>query len=511
VAGVRPAWLAALALAIAAAFDPLTYLLLFPLLVVALIAAIARLSWVGVRRALVLLAVPPALLMPWSARLLHHPALAVLGIGQSRAGLQAPRLHPIDILLLHPGGPGMPPTWLDAVVVVAALAGLLQLTRPGPAWFGWLLALDGLIVGVLVARANLRVPGAAASLPGWPGMATALIGAGLLMSVAVAGARLRARLAQTDFGWRQPVAVVLAGAAALTPLAAAAVWVAHGTGRLLRSNSSALLPPFVAAESSAHDQARTVALQPVAGGGVSYTMLRDREAQLGDADLPPDPRQVQVVDAAVADLAAGIGQTAATELAHAGIRYVLVPKSADADLGARIAAGGGVLPQNPTDNWRVWEVQATAGRLAIASVGNDDWQLPPDPVGVGKHAAPVKVPFAPGARQLVLAEAPSAAWQAIAGGGRRGTPLAATTVDGMQAFALPTTAVDVVVSRAPDRRADWLTFELVALAVVLLGAVPGGRRAAEQQRPGRLGEPDAVEPPPTDDGSNTAEPRRVRA
>ena len=171
VAGVRPAWLAALALAIAAAFDPLTYLLLFPLLAVALIAAIVRLSWVGVRRALVLLAVPPALLMPWSARLLHHPALAVLGVGQPRAGLQAPRLHPIDVLLLHPGGPGMPPTWLDVVVVVAALAGLLQLTRPGPAWLGWLLALDGLIGGVLVARANVGFLARTAACPAgraWP-------------------------------------------------------------------------------------------------------------------------------------------------------------------------------------------------------------------------------------------------------------------------------------------------------------------------------------------------------
>ena len=48
------------------------------------------------------------------------------------------------------GGPGMPPTWLDAVVVLAALAGLLQLTRPGPARLGWLIAIDAVVGGVLV-------------------------------------------------------------------------------------------------------------------------------------------------------------------------------------------------------------------------------------------------------------------------------------------------------------------------------------------------------------------------
>jgi len=34
----------------------------------------------------------------------------------------------------------------------------------------------------------------------------------------------------------------------------------------------------------------------------------------------------------------------------------------------------------------------------------------------------------------------------------------------------------------PDRRADWLLFQLVALLVVLLGAVPAGRRAAAEVR-----------------------------
>ncbi len=173
------------------------------------------------------------------------------------------------------------------------------------------------------------------------------------------------------------------------------------------------------------------------------------------------PGQVAVVDAAVADLAAGVGQRAATELSHAGIRYVLVPESADAGLGARIAAGGGVLPQNTSRGWRVWEVQANAGRLAIAATGDDDWQLPGDPVGVGRDAPPLQIPFSLGSRVLVLTEAPSrrgrprrsprrgrperwapserpvsSARSAQVAGCRcrPGTPLASTTLDGMQAF-----------------------------------------------------------------------------
>ena len=515
VLGVRPAWPAALMLAFGTAFDPMLFVLLAPLLALALLISIVRLSWVGVRRAIVVIALPPALLLPWSARLWHHPTLLVLGVGQPRSGMQSSQLPALDMLLLHPGGPGLPPIWLDAVVVLAALAGLLQLTRPGPAMLGWLLAIDALVGGLLVARVHARVPGGTQEFAGWPGIATAVLGVGLLMSVAVAGARLRARLAQTNFGWRQLVAFVLTVAAPATPLVAAFAWIAAGTGPTLRAGAVAILPPFVAAESAAHDQSRTVVLSPAAGGAVDYTVLRDRGSQLGDGDLPPDPVQVRVVDAAVADLAAGVGQRAATELAHAGIRYVLVPVSADANLGAKIAAGGGVLPQNTSKGWRVWEVEAKAGRVAIAPAGDDDWQLPADPVAVAQDAPALKIPFSLSQRLLVLAEAPSSAWRAVAVGettgvgavgavgtagqlgvvgagsdanlsadarkqrAAAGTPLAASTANGLQAFVLPTTAADVVVFRTPDRRTDWLVFELVLLLIGLLGAVPAGGRPTQ--------------------------------
>ena len=55
----------------------------------------------------------------------------------------------------------------------------------------------------------------------------------------------------------------------------------------------------------------------------------------------------------------------------------------------------------------------------------------------------------------------------------------------MQAFTLPTTAANVVVFRSPDRRADWLLFELVVLLVALLGAIPASGRAGGQRRSGR--------------------------
>ncbi|HEX7106180.1 MAG TPA: glycosyltransferase, partial [Acidothermaceae bacterium] len=501
--GLRAAWVAAVPLTIATAFDPTAYLLLGAVIFIALVWALARRAFLRAGRALVLLAAPPVLLLPWTARLVDHPALVVAGVGQVSPGLQSPDLAPINVLLMHPGGPGMPPVWLEAVVVLAGLAGLLQLTRPGPARLGWLLAVVGVVGGLIVTHLRVSVPsgtGPVVAMPGWPGAATTLVGAGLLMAAAVAGARLRDRLSAASFGWRQPVALLITVAAVATPVAAAALWLNRGVGPLLRSGGAEVLPAFVRDADASRGQPRTIVLRPPTAlplgvptssaptDTVTYALLRDRSPRLGDGDLPPDPGQVALLDTAVADLAGGFGRRAATELAHAGVRYVLTPERDDAGLATRIATAGGLLPKTHDGGWVVWQVQTDAGRLAIATEGDDTWRLADGSGAVGKDSPPITVPYAPNPRLLVLAEAPSANWRAVAIGatGNARVPLAATTIEGMQAFALPTAGGQVVVQRAPDQRANWLVFQLVALLVVLGAAIPSGRRS-DRRGPGRRG------------------------
>jgi len=492
--------------------------LLGTIVFISVVWALAQRAFVRAGGALVLLVVPPVLLLPWSARLIAHPALIVAGVGQVSPGLQSRELAPIDVLLLHPGGPGMPPVWLEAVVVLAGFAGLLQLTRPGPARLGWLVALVGLVGGLVVAHVRVSVPsgtGTAVAVPGWPGTATAVIGAGLLMAAAVAGARLRARLSAANFGWRQPLALLMTAAAVATPIAAGVLWLGRGAGPLLSDGSTEVLPAFVRDASASRGQPRTVVLRPptalpvgvptsseassdaLSSDTVTYALLRDRSPRLGDADLPPDPEQVALLDTAIADLAGGFGQRAATALAHAGVRYVLTPQSDDGGLGTRMATAGGLLPKTTDGGWTVWQLQTDAGRLAIATQGDDTWRLADSAGVVGRHSDPITVPYAPNPRLLVLAEAPSPNWRAVAIGATKGAqvPLATTTLDGMQAFELPTSGGQIVVDRAPDRRADWLVFELVTLLVVIGAAIPSGRRVGQHgagggRRAGESGQAD---------------------
>jgi hypothetical protein len=279
---------------------------------------------------------------------------------------------------------------------------------------------------------------------------------------------------------------------------AAALWLVRGTGSLLQAGAPGVLPAFVTDPSASRDQPRTIVLRPASASEpaersgpadgdatISYALLRGRSAQLGDADLAPDPDQVRVVDAAVADLAGGFGARAATALAHAGIRYVVVPVAGDGGLGNTIAAGGGLALKATDAGWRVWQVQSGAGRIAVALPGQPDWRLPDTAGAVGKHVSPVSVPYAPMSRMLVLAEAPSPRWKADVVGATGRTPLKPAVVEGMQAFVLDAGSPDVVLYREPDARGRWLIAELVVVIVVVTGALPSATRRADQQRPRR--------------------------
>ena len=157
--------------------------------------------------------VPPVLLLPWLPALVAEPQLLLLEAGLPGPGLSEPDLDGLDLLLLHPGGPGLPP------LVARRRAGARRAGRPAAAGrrrlvlLGWLVALarpgrragaepdDGHRADAGDAGARLaRAARAASPAPGW-------------CVAAVAGAAgARARVAGASFGWRQPGRAGRAGA-----------------------------------------------------------------------------------------------------------------------------------------------------------------------------------------------------------------------------------------------------------------------------------------------------------
>ncbi len=129
--------------------------------------------------------VPLVLLLPWILDLAAHPAWLFLEAGVARPGLATPGLAARSLLLLSPGGPGLPPYWVTAGVALAAAAALaLASGRRAPLVLaGWVVAVTGLIVaGLGEPHQPSPMPGRPVRSQAWPGPALAVAGAGLLLA-----------------------------------------------------------------------------------------------------------------------------------------------------------------------------------------------------------------------------------------------------------------------------------------------------------------------------------------
>src|SRR5262249_46254612 len=143
-----------------------------------------------VRNLAIVVLSPPVLLLPWSIQVLVHPSQLLVEAGLPQPGLAALKLPAKSLLLLSPGGPGLPPYWASAALVLTALAALLAARRLRLIVSGWIVALRGFAPALLASRVTVTQAGGQPVTP-WPGVALAVAAAGLLLAAAAAADTLR--------------------------------------------------------------------------------------------------------------------------------------------------------------------------------------------------------------------------------------------------------------------------------------------------------------------------------
>ncbi len=475
----RAAWAAGLLVAVAAAFVPLAW----PIAVVAALGAAAAWRWLG--RATVISAgivalVPAAVLAPWSFHLLASPSLFFLEAGIQRPGLAAAGLRPGSLLLLSPGGPGLPPAWVTAGLVLTALGALLARRRMVLVQAGWGIAVGGLAIALAVSRVRVTVPGGGVQVSAWPGLAIVIAAAGLLVAAtplaewavrAFAQAKNAAAGRLTDISSRRLPALAGLAVAASAPVLAAGYWLATGVGGPIAAAEPQILPAFVAASSSGPDQTRTLVLRQE-GGVLTYTVLRSTDPVLGEPELTPAASSTKALDGVVASLdAAASGDEGNTgqALSQFDIAYVLLPDPADESLVHQIDGAAGLMPLTQLSAYDLWQV---AGAVARARVINADGGVTPVPSG----SIGVNTIIAPGTSgTLVLAEA-AGGWSATLNG-RPLTHLADPVGGWAQGFVLPSGGGRLVITRNETARDVGLALEAAAVLIVFALALPGTRSA----------------------------------
>ena len=515
----RAAWAAGLLTAVTAAFVPLAW----PVVVIAAVAATAAWSWLGPRTVLnawIVAVVPGVLLIPWTFHLVTSPSAFFAEAGLVRPGLAAAALRPGSLLLLSPGGPGLPPAWVTAGLVLPAFAALFVRRRTVLVYAGWGIALGGLILALAVSRATVTPPQGGVAVSAWPGLAIAIAAAGLLLAatplievigralVGQAGAgpagtgQAGAGRADTDRSgrpaWRFAASVAGLAAVVSAPALAAGYWLANGLGGPVTAAGVPILPAFVAASAAGPDRARTLVLRQDAGT-LSYAVLRAADPVPGEPELAETAASRNAMENVVASLpAAGSGDAGDTgrALSQFGIGYVLLADPAGQPLAGQLNAAAGMQPLTRSSSYDLWQVSGTVARARVVTPSGAAVAVPSGPVGVNAKLAPGT------SGTLVLAEA-AGGWSASLDG-KPLTPLAAPVDGWAQGFTLPAGGGHLVITRNETARNLSLAAEVAALFVVVVLALPGSRssvpapaapRAEGARRARRPGRRHPVGPP----------------
>jgi len=476
----RAAWAAGLLTGVTAAFVPLAW----PVAVIAALAATAAWSWLGARtviNAWIIAVVPAVLLIPWTIHLVTSPSAFFGEAGVVRPGLAAASLRPASLLLLGPGGPGLPPVWVTAGLVLPAFVALLIRRRPALVYAGWGIALGGLVLALVVSRALITPPQGGAAVSAWPGLAVAIAAAGLLLAATPLIETIgRALSGQTGRGptqdagrpgWRLPVAVAGLAAVVSAPALAAGYWLANGLDGPVTAAGTPILPPFVAASSAGPQQTRTLVLRQQ-GGTLSYAIVRAADPLPGEPELTETASARNAMAGVVASLsAAGSGDAGDTGLALSrfDVGYVLMPAPADQALAGQLDAAAGLQPLTSSSSYDLWQVAGTVARARVITPAGTTIPVPSGPVGVNTVLAPGT------AGTLVLAEA-AGGWSATLGG-KPLAPLAAPVDGWAQGFTLPAGGGRLVITRPETARNLSLGVEAAAVLVAFVLALPGSRSA----------------------------------
>jgi GT2 family glycosyltransferase len=478
----RAAWATGLTVTVAAAFVPL----LWPMAVVgALVAGLGlrRQARTLVKDLAIVVLTPLILLLPWLLPLLEHPSGLLLEAGIQQPGLGSASLPARSLLLLSPGGPGLPPYWVSGALLLAGLAALLAARRRPLIVSGWLVAVAGLAVGLLASRVTVT-PAGGQPVAAWAGVPLAVAAAGLLLAAAAAadglgqflsaGGRTGAR--RLASARAVPVAV-LALAACTAPVLAASYWIMNGVSGPLGPAAGQVVPSLVSSTGGAGRQLRTLVLTS-AGGRVSFLLLRGGSPQFADPEMTPPPAAQAALAKAVAALVAPGGGEAVNQsqlLARFDIGFVLMRAPIDSGLASVLNGVPGLtgVSMSTTGQFDLWRLTDLPSRVSVLEPNGTVVPVSSGPVGV----AGAKIPAAGGT--LLLAE-PAGNWSASVSGHAL-SPVASPSGSWAQAFKLPPGGGTLTISRDALLHDLVMALELLAFVVVAALALPGIRTAAEIQ------------------------------
>lgn len=451
-----------------------------PAMWIVLVAATVILTFRRVSRQVAIrlglaLVIPLVVLVPWTGYLITNPVLFLFEPGLQRQSLIDPDLAPLDVIALHPGGPGMTPLWVTGGIVLGGVLALLRrdTLRLVGAW--WVIGLLALSVGILQSLVTATPPGYSAAIAPWPGPATLVWGLALISACGAAVGGLRERFVGSSFTIWQPIAVIAVIGAIAAPIISAAWWIPGRDSAVVRAPESPL-PAFVGAEAASPQAPRSLVLASSRAGSVSYSLVNGTGESLGDAETLPPAEVWADLDQYVAWMVSGRGGPEVPAIASYGVRYVILDRGTTSDLVATLDSEPGLRRLSSADGAVLWRVAGVTSRARVVG-GDADSPMglaSPEVVGVDPYIDQA-LPEGSGQRVMVVGATQDPGWRATSDGTDLTPVVAPEPTAWSSAFLAPDGAAQVRVWFDPGTRPWWVGAQILIVAALIVLALPSRR------------------------------------
>jgi hypothetical protein len=403
-----------------------------------------------------LIFVPFLINVPYSLEALVHPSRLLV-----EPGLLISGGGPISTLLGNPGGANSLPMWLVSPILLVLIVSLFSSTHARRiAEYG----VGALVLAVILSALSISTHGNEASSKVWSGPVIVLVTLAAIAAGTVLLDRLRETLVLSHVHYRHILSALLLFTTLAYSVAAIGWSVTKGADSLVQANRETVIPAFLSVERDT----KILVLREIGSRDekkIQYHLSRGKDISLGEPDVAP--AQSSAIAIAARGLIDGSGVTSSATLSDFGVKYLFVKAPFKREIIRSIDGLGGFTRTSATSLGVVWKVSAPASRLMF--VGTDGVRKELEAGDVGART------YVPSAGTLILTETYNRSWQVLENGYRLER---SKNEQGLPTFKV-TEAGEISLIHDGTARRAWLSLQLIFFVLVLVMALPAGRRKSE--------------------------------
>jgi hypothetical protein len=392
---------------------------------------------------------------PYSFEALVNPSRFL-----TEPGLLIPGGGSLPVLLGNPGGTGSVPLWLVSPILLILAISLFSSTHARRiAEYG----LGALTLAVFVGSLSISTHGNEGVAKVWTGPVLSIATLAAVAAGSVMLDSLRQTLVLSHVHYRHVLSAMLL---LITGFAILAVGysVTAGADSAVQANRATVMPAFLSVESDT----KILVLREIGSAKdkkIQYYISRGKDISLGEPDIAP--KQNMEIATAARALIDGTGITSSKVLGDYGIEYVFAKSPFKKEIIRSIDGLGGFTRTSATSLGVVWRVSQPTSRLLFINEDGVRSALKAEEFS-GRT-------FVPSAGTLILTESSNRSWQVLQNGFRLSR---VNNEMGLPTFTV-TEAGEISVIHDGTVRRGWLSLQVIFLTIVIVMALPAGRRKRE--------------------------------